>query len=112
VETQEEEYKDMLEVLTIACLAIDRFWQLWIPFGLIIFEKSKSGRVSFSIPKCRKIEKWKGFILNFEKSKSRKMEGFHVQFREVSKSKRQKIKRLHFVFGKIYFLNFVGCPSS
>lgn len=39
METQEEEYKDMLEVLTIACLAIDRFWRtiynhgVWIPRG-------------------------------------------------------------------------------
>jgi len=33
-------------------------------------EKMKSGRVSFSISKSRKVEKWAGFILNFEKLKS------------------------------------------
>ncbi|CAK8989484.1 Uncharacterized protein SCF082_LOCUS1828 [Durusdinium trenchii] len=38
-DASEEEYKDMLEVLTIACLAIDRFWRtiynhgVWIPRG-------------------------------------------------------------------------------
>ena len=38
--------------------------------------------------KSRKIEKWKGFIVNFEKSKSQKVEGSHFQFQKVEKSKR------------------------
>ena len=51
-------------------------------------EKSKSGRVSFSISKSRKVEKWAGFILNFEKLKSRrKVEMLQIEFRKVEKPK-------------------------
>ena len=40
--------------------------------------------------KSRKVEKWKGFIVNLEKSKSQKVERCHFQFRKVEKLKSKK----------------------
>ena len=44
------------------------------------------GRYVKICSKSRKVEKWKGFIVNFEKSKSQKVEGSHFQFRKVETS--------------------------